>query len=86
MVFSRLSSIPTSTLVAIASFGGTATACFGLYTRRSIQSEWAQKPFYRDAVKALRWLLIQKRVEFTVAHPFFIHENRDSMARKAPPI
>ena len=71
MVFSRLASIPTSTLVGVAAFGGTATALFGLHARKSIQTEWARKPFYQDAIKALRWRLIQKRVEFTVAHPSF---------------
>jgi len=53
-VFSRLASIPTSTLVGVAAFGGTATALFGLHTRKSIQTEWARKPFYQDAIKALR--------------------------------
>ena len=77
MVFSRLSAIPTSTLVAIAGIGGTATACFGLYTRRSIQTEWAKKPFYQDAIKALRWRLTQTRVEFTVAPTLSF---RDAMA------
>ena len=73
MVFARLASIPTSTLVAVAGFGASVTACFGLYTRKSIQAEWAKKPFYQDAIKALRWRLILYSVEFTVAHPFFIH-------------
>ena len=61
MVFSRLASIPTNTLVGVAAFGGMATALFGLHTRKSIQTEWARKPFYQDAIKALRWSMIHKR-------------------------
>lgn len=58
--FSRLNAVPISTLVGIAGIGGMATSVFGYYTRQSIQWEWAKKPFYKDAIKALRWRLIQK--------------------------
>ncbi len=68
-----LSHVTTKSLVGTALFGALATSAFGLYTRRSIQLEWAKQPFYQDAIKALRSHMIEHKPQLKEERVFTLY-------------